>query len=69
MARRSAEHTAWSALPDAPVADDHRRPRVVRTRSLVAHALERLAAAIEPAPRPARDVVTRTGQVLGGPVA
>ena len=54
MAEHLQRHTAWSALPDAPVVPDKpakvRRPRAVRTRSTLSHALERASRAVAPTP-------------------
>jgi hypothetical protein len=54
MSHRLQQHTAWSALPGAPVVPDKparvRKPRAVRTRSTLSHALERASRAVAPAP-------------------
>ena len=51
---RLQRDTAWSALPDAPVVPDEpakaRRPRAVRSRSVLSHVLERASRAVAPTP-------------------
>ena len=54
VSQRLQEHTAWSALPDAPVVPDKpakvRRPRAVRSRAALSGALDRAARAVAPTP-------------------
>jgi hypothetical protein len=55
LSNRASRQEAWSALPDAPVVLERprRAPRpsiAARPRTALAHGLERLAAAVAPAP-------------------